>query len=112
MPGRIGRTCFTHRWLVVATWLVVIIAAGVGMKIGGGQLDSTFTIPGSQSQTALDQVKKDFPVAGGTSLAVMIGLLRSGRTPALPAGSRSAWARPRSRTARPAGSAQPKAACW
>ena len=67
MLYRIGRACFARRWLVVVTWLLVIVAAGVGMKIGGGQLDNTFTIPGSQSQTALDQVKKDFPVAGGTS---------------------------------------------
>src|SRR5215510_12889928 len=67
MLYRIGRACFARRWLVVATWLLVIIAAGAGMKIGGGQLDNTFTIPGSPSQTALDQVQQDFPAAGGTS---------------------------------------------
>jgi len=49
---RIGRACFAHRWLVVVTWLVVIIAAGAGMKIGGGQLDNTFTIPGSDQRPA------------------------------------------------------------
>jgi RND superfamily putative drug exporter len=67
MLYRIGRACFAHRWLVVVTWLVVVVAAGASMKISGGQLDNTFTIPGSQSQTALDQVKNDFPAAGGTS---------------------------------------------
>ena len=67
MLYRIGRACFAHRWLVVVTWLVVIIAAGAGVTIGGGRLDNTFTIPGSPSQTALDQVQQDFPVAGGTS---------------------------------------------
>jgi RND superfamily putative drug exporter len=64
---RISRACFAHRWLVVVTWLVVVIAAGAGMKISGGQLDNSFTIPGSPSQTALDQVQQDFPAAGGTS---------------------------------------------
>ena len=58
---RIGRACFARRWLVVVIWLVLLAAAGAGMKIGGGQLDNTFTIPGSPSQTALDQVKTDFP---------------------------------------------------
>lgn len=64
---RIGRACFTHRWLVAAVWLVVLAGVAAGMKIGGGQLDNTFTIPGSPSQIALDQVKTDFPAAGGTS---------------------------------------------
>jgi RND superfamily putative drug exporter len=62
---RVGRACFAHRWLVVVTWLLVVIAAGAGMKISGGQLDNTFTIPGSPSQTALDQVKTDFRRPGG-----------------------------------------------
>ena len=44
---RIGRVCFAHRRLVVAVWLVLLVGAGVGMKISGGQLDNTFTIPGS-----------------------------------------------------------------
>jgi len=81
---RIGRACFAHRWLVVVTWLVVIIAAGAGMKIGGGQLDNTFTIPGSESHTALDQVQQDFPVAGGTS-AQLVFAARGGTTVTSPA---------------------------
>lgn len=76
---RIGRACFARRWLVVAVWLVVLAAAGAGMKIGGGQLDNTFTIPGSPSQTALDQVKTDFPAAGGTS-AQLVFAARGGTT--------------------------------
>ena len=76
---RIGRACFARRWLVVAVWLVVLAAACAGMKIGGGQLDNTFTIPGSPSQTALDQVKTDFPAAGGTS-AQLVFAARGGTT--------------------------------
>src|SRR5258707_5519469 len=79
MLYRIGRACFAHRWLVVVTWLLVVIAAGAGMKIGGGQLDNTFTIPRSPSQTALDQVKKDFPAAGGAS--AQLGFPPRGGTP-------------------------------
>jgi len=63
----IARWCFGHRWLVVALWLVVLAAGAVGAKASGGTLDNTFTIPGSQSQTALDQVQRDFPAAAGTS---------------------------------------------
>ena len=81
---RIGRACFAHRWLVVAVWLIVLAAAGAGMKIGGGQLDNTFTIPGSPSQVALDQVKTDFPAAGGTS-AQLVFAARAGTTVNTPA---------------------------
>ena len=73
---RIGRACFAHRWLVAGIWLAVVVAAGAGMKIGGGQLDNTFTIPGSQSQTALDQMKADFPAAGGTSAQLVFQATR------------------------------------
>ena len=81
---RIGRACFARRWLVVAAWLVVLVVAGAGMKIGGGRLDNAFTIPGSQSQTALDQVKTDFPAAGGTS-AQLVFAARGGTTVTSPA---------------------------
>jgi putative drug exporter of the RND superfamily len=81
---RIGRACFARRWLVVAVWLVVLGAAGAGMKIGGGQLDNAFTIPGSQSQSALDQVQHEFPATGGTS-AQLVFAARGGTTVTSPA---------------------------
>src|SRR5882724_6916121 len=76
---RIGRACYARRWLVVVIWLAVLVAAGAGARIAGGQLDNTFTIPGSPSQTVLDQVKKDFPKAGGTS-AQLVFQARGGTT--------------------------------
>src|ERR1700742_1590997 len=70
LPGilyRLGEWCFTHKWRVVAVWIILLIAAGVGMKIADAQLDNAFTIPGSQSQNALNVVAKEFPSASGTS---------------------------------------------
>jgi RND superfamily putative drug exporter len=76
---RLGRACFAHRWLVLAIWVLVLAGAAAGMKLGGGQLDNTFTIPGSQSQTALNQVKHDFPDSSGTS-AQLVFAARGGST--------------------------------
>ena len=70
LPGilyRLGVWCFSHKWRVVAVWIILLIAAGVGMKIADAQLDNAFTIPGSQSQKALNVVAKEFPTASGTS---------------------------------------------
>jgi putative drug exporter of the RND superfamily len=38
-----------------------------GAKVSGGQLDRGFTVPGSPSQIALNQVQQDFPASAGTS---------------------------------------------
>jgi putative drug exporter of the RND superfamily len=76
--------CFAHRWLVIAIWLLVVVAGAAGAKLSGGTLDSTFTIPGSQSQTALDQVQRDFPAAAGTS-AQLVFRATGGATLASPA---------------------------
>jgi RND superfamily putative drug exporter len=80
----IARWCFAHRWLVVALWLLVLVAGAAGAKVSGGTLDNAFTIPGSQSQTALDQVQRDFPAAAGTS-AQLVFRAEDGTTLASPA---------------------------
>jgi RND superfamily putative drug exporter len=80
----IARWCFGHRWLVVALWLVALVAGLAGAKASGGTLDNAFTIPGSQSQTALDQVQRDFPAAAGTS-AQLVFRTEDGTTLASPA---------------------------
>jgi hypothetical protein len=64
---RIAHWCFAHRWLVAAVWLVVLAATVTGAKVSGGQLDRGFTVPGSPSQIALNQVQQDFPASAGTS---------------------------------------------
>ena len=80
----IAHWCFAHRWLVVALWLLVLVAGAAGAKVSGGALDNTFTIPGSQSQAALDQVQRDFPAAAGTS-AQLVFRATDGTTLASPA---------------------------
>jgi RND superfamily putative drug exporter len=82
----VARWCFGHRWLVVAVWLLVLVAGAVGAKASGATLDNTFTIPGSQSQQALDQVQRDFPAAAGTS-AQLVFRATDGTTLASPANS-------------------------
>src|ERR1700722_15489732 len=72
MLHAIARWCFAYRWLVVAVWVCALVAGAVGAKVAGGQLDNTFTIPGSPSQVALSQVQRDFPAAAGTSAQLVI----------------------------------------
>lgn len=70
---RLGRTAFRHRRRVLALWLAVIAAVVCCMAAfgGPGKLDDTFSIPGSESQVALDRMKTDFPTSSGTSAQVV-----------------------------------------
>ncbi|MER7834335.1 MMPL family transporter [Streptomyces sp. NPDC096040] len=69
----LGRFAFRHRRSILAAWLAVVAAALSCMIVFGGsdKLDNSFTIPGSESQQALDRMKTDFPSYSGTSAQVV-----------------------------------------
>ncbi|MEY9871951.1 putative membrane protein YdfJ with MMPL/SSD domain [Streptacidiphilus sp. MAP12-33] len=70
---RLGRFAFRHRRSVLALWLA-IVAAVVACTVafgGSGKFDNTFSIPGSESQQALDRMKTDFPASSGTSAQIV-----------------------------------------
>ncbi|TFI22666.1 MMPL family transporter [Streptomyces sp. 4R-3d] len=66
---RLGRASFRHRKLVIAVWLAVLAAAIAAMSLFGGvgKVNDDFTIPGSESQQALDIMGRQFPGSAGTS---------------------------------------------
>jgi RND superfamily putative drug exporter len=70
---RLGRFSFRRRRLVVALWLVLLVAAGVGAVTLSGKTTDSFTIPGSPSQQAIDQLARKFPQAsaGGATARVV-----------------------------------------
>ncbi len=70
---RIARAAFRNRRLVLAIWLAAAAAVIVCMAAfgGAGKINQTFTVPGSQSQQALDRMKQEFPAASGTSAQIV-----------------------------------------
>ena len=70
---RLGRFSFRRARLVIVVWLV-LFAAALGGGLGfGGQTDETFSIPGTESQVALDQLNALFPqVSGASAQAVVV----------------------------------------
>jgi RND superfamily putative drug exporter len=68
---RLAQTAFHRRRLVLVTWLI-LIGVVAGLYIGvGSRINSEFTIPGSQSQTALDTLSNKLPAAAGTSAQIV-----------------------------------------
>lgn len=70
---RLARAAYRRARTVLAIWLLVAIGLlGVGFGLGGST-DDTFTIPGTESQDALDELGELFPqVAGATIQAVIV----------------------------------------
>ncbi|MDN5724712.1 MAG: MMPL family transporter [Propionibacteriales bacterium] len=74
----LGRASFKHRWRVLVIWLAALAVIGGGAALLSKPFDESFTLPGTQSQDALDQLKRTFPEVGGTS-AQMVIVAQNGR---------------------------------
>ncbi|WP_103351460.1 MMPL family transporter [Amycolatopsis sp. CA-128772] len=71
---RLGRFSFRRKALVAAVWAAVLVALGLGALTLSGQLSNSVTIPGTESQRAIDQLTEKFPQAnaGGATARVVI----------------------------------------
>ncbi|SFF63230.1 MMPL family transporter [Blastococcus tunisiensis] len=82
--ARLGRASFRSRGIVSAVWLVVL-GAVVALLVGvGGSFDDEFTIPGSESQAALNRLHELSPGAAGAG-AEIVFVAPEGSTVADPA---------------------------
>src|SRR5450432_1894221 len=71
---RVGGWCASHRRRVVALWLVLIVGLAVFASAVKQPTTSEFSIPGTQSQKALDLLNKKFPGTGGAQAQVVFSV--------------------------------------
>jgi putative drug exporter of the RND superfamily len=57
---RLGRFAYRKKWMVIATWLVVLIGVAGADKAFSAPLSDNFTIPGIEAQQAMDTVDAKF----------------------------------------------------
>ncbi|MCS5723989.1 MMPL family transporter [Herbiconiux sp. CPCC 203407] len=69
---RIGRFAYRKAWYVVIAWLLGLAAILGGGLALGGQTAESFTIPGTESQQAIDKLENLFPSAAGAAATVVI----------------------------------------
>ncbi|UFS58968.1 MMPL family transporter [Subtercola endophyticus] len=68
---RIGRFSYRHSWQILVAWFVILVGIlGGGLALGGTTVN-TFSIPGTESQQALDKLTAVFPAAAGASAQVV-----------------------------------------
>jgi RND superfamily putative drug exporter len=69
---RLGHAAFGHRRLVVSIWALLLALGIAGVVALGAAPSSSVTIPGTESQRALDALAKEFPQASGAAGTVAI----------------------------------------
>ena len=70
--GRLASWCFRRRRLVVALWIVALIAISVLSTVGGAESRDNFALPGTSSQRAYDLLGERFPKDAGDSAQVVL----------------------------------------
>jgi RND superfamily putative drug exporter len=71
---RLGRWCFRHRRYVLAIWLLVIVGVGVLAVNVKQSTTNSFSIPGTESQQALNLLDEKFPGTGGAQAQVVFSV--------------------------------------
>ncbi|MFD4990905.1 MMPL family transporter [Cellulosimicrobium cellulans] len=68
----LGRWAVGARRLVLAAWIGILVLAGALAGLVGQGLDDEVTIPGTESQAALDRLAATFPQVSGASAQVVV----------------------------------------
>jgi RND superfamily putative drug exporter len=62
---KLTRWCITHRRYVVAGWVALAVLASVLAQAVGNQYATNFSLPGTESQRAVDLLTREFPAQSG-----------------------------------------------
>ena len=69
---RLGRFSFRRRGRIAAVWLLLLTLLGVGAATLMGPTSDKFSMPGTESQRALDDLDRQFPQAGGATGTIVV----------------------------------------
>src|SRR5689334_17044035 len=70
--ARLARWSVAHRRIVFLTWVALLVGAGIVSSSIGTRYATNFSLPGSESQRALDMLKRDFPAQAGDSDQIVL----------------------------------------
>lgn len=68
----LGRWATRAKWLVLVIWLAVLAGLGAGAVLFSQGANAPITIPGTESQAAIDTLGRTFPEVSGTSATIIV----------------------------------------
>ena len=68
----VGRWAYRARKLVVIIWIGLLAVLGGGALLFNQGTDNSFSIPGTESQEALDTLSRTFPQVSGTTAQIVV----------------------------------------
>ncbi|MFI8093678.1 MMPL family transporter [Streptomyces sp. NPDC086080] len=69
---RLGRFSFRRRGRIAAVWLLLLTLLGIGAATLMGPTSDKFSMPGTESQRALDDLGRQFPQADGATGTIVV----------------------------------------
>ncbi len=60
----LGRFCFRRRRFVLVSWIALLAVVGAAAVLGNGSFVSSFSVPGTESQNAMNLLEQRLPNAG------------------------------------------------
>jgi RND superfamily putative drug exporter len=73
MLDRLARSCFRRRWIVLATWLVLLIGFSTAGSALAGEWAGDGRLPGTGSQRAQDLLARELPQRSGEGGTIVLG---------------------------------------
>ncbi|HEX8958206.1 MAG TPA: MMPL family transporter [Solirubrobacterales bacterium] len=65
LPARVASWTIAHRRVTLVCWIAVLIAVSIGAGAVGTRQALNFSLPGTDSQRAIDLLKREFPAKAG-----------------------------------------------
>ena len=69
---RIGQFAVRRRWAVAVAWVGLLVVVGICAGAFAGTESNSFSIPGTESQRAIDLLAQKFPGSGGADARVVV----------------------------------------
>ncbi|WP_028050419.1 MMPL family transporter [Cellulomonas sp. URHD0024] len=69
---RLGRFSYRRRGRVVAVWAAIVVLLGLGAVVLGGSPSDKLTIPGTEAQQALEDLRTDLPGAANATATLVV----------------------------------------
>ncbi|WP_433618471.1 MMPL family transporter [Dactylosporangium sp. CA-139114] len=61
-----------HRWWSLAAWVLVLVAVTAGAQAAGSDYHNDYSLPGTESQAALDTLRAQAPADAGDSVQIVL----------------------------------------